>query len=249
MTTPCAYYLRTSSATNLGGDSESRQLAAIKAYAEKHGLSLVQGAYDQAISGADPIDQREGLSSLIDFCLGNQIQLILVESAHRFARNATVQELGYLHLRKLGLKVMPVDAPEYFEDQDDDPTRTAIRQMLGVMSQLEKDQLVKKLRSGRNKARERSQEPTIDGGRKCEGRKSLWQTHPELPRLAQRIRDSDKCGLRSLAMKLYQMGYTSPDSNEALSRPAIRRLLKIAERQLSNDLPPKPTLPKSLNRV
>jgi DNA invertase Pin-like site-specific DNA recombinase len=240
--TPVAYYLRTSSAANLHGDSETRQLAAIRGYAQQHGLKLVQGAYDQAISGADPIGDRDGLSSLIDFCREQNISTILVESAHRFARNATVQELGYLHLKSLGIQILPVDSPEYFSD-DDDPTRTAIRQMLGVMSQLEKDQLVKKLKSGRIRKQAHSTEPTLTGQRKCEGRKSLWQLHPELPRLAKRIRDADQCGLKSLATKLYQLGYSSPTgSGEKLSRPAIRRLLAVAERQESKLLPKHPRL-------
>ena len=63
------YYIRTSSATNLEGDSEERQKVAIYTYAEKHGYEIVQGAYDEAVKGTDPIPEREGFSELIDYCL------------------------------------------------------------------------------------------------------------------------------------------------------------------------------------
>ncbi len=241
---PVAYYLRTSSAANLHGDSRTRQEAAIRAYAIQCGLNLVQGFWDQAVSGADPISDREGLTLLIDFCKQQNISTVLVENASRFARNVTVQELGFLHLQSLGISIIPVDSPDYFLNVDDDPTRKAIRQMLGVMNELDKDQTVKKLRSGRIQKRKTSKEPTLSGSPKCEGRKSLWQLFPELPRLAKKIRDTDRCGLRQVAIKLHQLGYTSPTrSGEALSRPAIRRLLSVAERQEQRILPRRPKLP------
>ena len=43
------YYIRTSSATNLEGDSEARQKEAINSYSYKNAYELVQGAYDQAV--------------------------------------------------------------------------------------------------------------------------------------------------------------------------------------------------------
>ena len=48
-------YLRTSSATNLDGDSENRQKEAIHAYAENNSLEIVSGAYDQAVRGSDMV--------------------------------------------------------------------------------------------------------------------------------------------------------------------------------------------------
>ena len=54
------YYIRTSSATNLDGDSEERQKVAIYAYAEKNGYEIVQGAYDQSVKGSDFTGEREG---------------------------------------------------------------------------------------------------------------------------------------------------------------------------------------------
>lgn len=61
-----AYY-RTSSAGNVGADkdSEKRQSEAVHSYAKTNGLEIVKEYYDAAVSGSDPIDQRNGFSTMI----------------------------------------------------------------------------------------------------------------------------------------------------------------------------------------
>lgn len=241
---PTAYYLRTSSAQNLGGDSESRQLAAIQSYAKAQGLDLVQGAYDQAVSGTDFIQSRAGLTALLDYCQQHQIDTILVENATRFARSVTVQELGYQHLKTLGVTIVPVDAPDYFINSDDDPTKTAIRQMLGVMSQLEKEMLVKKLKSGREKKRLTSTAINLQNKPKVEGRKAMHERFPELPAKARKIKEKDpSLGLRKIAAALHKMGYhNTNDPSRPLSYETIKSLLHVA--YLQNN-PPSSTTSKN----
>jgi DNA invertase Pin-like site-specific DNA recombinase len=66
--TPAVAYLRTSSAANVGvdRDSERRQRAAIQAFAKRAGFEIADGDwyYDAAVSGADPIEGREGFARL-----------------------------------------------------------------------------------------------------------------------------------------------------------------------------------------
>jgi hypothetical protein len=59
-----AYY-RTSSAANVGTDkdSERRQREAVAIYAHGAKLEVVAEFYDAAVSGADAVDQRAGLSA------------------------------------------------------------------------------------------------------------------------------------------------------------------------------------------
>ena len=161
------YYIRTSSATNLDGDSEKRQKVAIYAYAEKNDYEIMQGAYDQAVKGSDYIAERNGFSSLLEYCLEHGIKVILCENASRFARDVIVQELGYRELKKLNLTLIPVDAPDYFTG--DSPSLTMIRQILGSVAQFEKSNLVSKLRGARERIREKNG--------KCEGRKSLEEIY------------------------------------------------------------------------
>jgi DNA invertase Pin-like site-specific DNA recombinase len=62
---PAVAYLRTSSAANVGGDSDKRQRAAIEAYAKRAGFTLVGEYYDEAVSGADRVDERPGFREML----------------------------------------------------------------------------------------------------------------------------------------------------------------------------------------
>src|SRR5262245_65751588 len=63
---PAVAALRTSSAAHVGvdRDSERRQRAAIQAFAKQAGFGIADGDwyYDAAVSGADPIEGREGFA-------------------------------------------------------------------------------------------------------------------------------------------------------------------------------------------
>jgi DNA invertase Pin-like site-specific DNA recombinase len=95
--TPAVAYLRTSSAANVGvdRDSERRRRAAIQAYARRAGFGIAgqDWFYDAAVSGADPIEGRQGFAALLDRIEGNGVRIVLVEDASRFARDLVVQEL------------------------------------------------------------------------------------------------------------------------------------------------------------
>jgi DNA invertase Pin-like site-specific DNA recombinase len=72
-------YLRTSSATNTDGDSAERQRVAIRAYAERADIEVIQEFYDAAVSGADPIETRPGFADMLVRIDGNGVRLVLVE--------------------------------------------------------------------------------------------------------------------------------------------------------------------------
>lgn len=174
-------YLRTSSATNVGEDKDSakRQREAIQTYAERNGITIVSEFYDAGVSGADHVMDRPGFCEMFERC--NEFHLadiILVENASRFSRDLIVQITGHDKLKKHGLSLVPVDAPDYFKEET--PTAVMVRQILGAVSQFEKNSLVNKLRV----ARERRRAATG----KCEGRKSHAEMNPEHVLLAQSLR-------------------------------------------------------------
>ena len=107
-------YLRTSSATNIDGDSQDRQISAIESYAKANGMEIAVKVSDLAVKGSDSIHDRKGFAKLIQYCLDNNVDTILCENASRFARDVIVQELGYRELKALNLQLIPVDAPDYF---------------------------------------------------------------------------------------------------------------------------------------
>ena len=74
--------------------------------------------------------------------------------------------------------IIPASAPDFFTE--DTPTAVLVRQVLGAIAQFEKASIVAKLAAARKRKRERE-------GR-CEGRKPLSETRPEVVALARRLR-------------------------------------------------------------
>jgi DNA invertase Pin-like site-specific DNA recombinase len=129
-------YLRVSGKGQLDGDGFPRQLAAIKKYATAHDIKIVT------------VFREEG------------VRTIIIERLDRLARDLMVQEATIADLRKHGFTVISVAEPDLMEN---DPSRKAFRQMMGVFAEYEKDTIVAKLRGARMRMRAKE-------GR-CEGRK------------------------------------------------------------------------------
>ena len=213
-------YLRTSSATNIGGDSEDRQKEAIARYADSQGYEIVSGAYDQAVKGSDSIHEREGFAQLIQYCVENDVTIILCENASRFARDVIVQEMGYRELKKLKIQLIPVDAPDYFTG--DSPSLTMIRQILGSVAEFEKSNLVSKLRGARERVKAKNG--------KCEGRKSLNEimgdvTFKGMIRQIKSLRKENK-SYASIAGVLASKGYVQPSTGKPFHKSQVMRLIQ-----------------------
>jgi DNA invertase Pin-like site-specific DNA recombinase len=177
-----AYY-RTSSAANVGADkdSEKRQRSAVDGFAKRAGYSVVDEFYDEAVSGKDPIDGRPGFAALLERIVGNGVRVVIVEDASRFARHLMTQEAGIALLVGLGVRVLTANGDDLTDS--DDEFRVAMRQIMGVFSQLERTRLVKKLKA----ARDRKRGSGVDR-QKVEGRKSHAELRPEVVAEAKRLR-------------------------------------------------------------
>jgi len=213
-------YIRTSSATNLEGDSEDRQRDAVAKYADSQGYEIVSGAYDTAVKGSDSIHEREGFSKLIQYCVDNEVSVILTENASRFARDLVIQEMGFRELKKLSIQLIPVDAPDYFTG--DSPSLNMIRQILGAVSEFEKSNLVSKLRGARERVKAKNG--------KCEGRKSLQElmgrtTFISMLRQVKSLRKNNK-SYASIARVLALKGYCQPQTGRPFNQSQIMRLIK-----------------------
>jgi DNA invertase Pin-like site-specific DNA recombinase len=221
--TAVAYY-RTSSAANVGPDKDSlaRQREAVTAYASNHGLTIVREFYDAAVSGADPIDQRPGFLAMLQYLHSNGARVILLETASRFARDLAVQLAGHDLLKARGIELIPVDAPEHF--QDETPTAIMVRQILGAVAQFEKASLVQKLRHARERVRS-------EAGR-CEGRKPVPEAVVrEAKRLARRNpKTGEVRSLRAIAAELARLGHLAP-SGKPYGAESVKRMLGVAAGQ------------------
>lgn len=213
-------YFRTSSGTNVGADKDSlpRQRAAVQAYAQAAGYEIIAEYSDDAVKGADPVDQRPGFAAILSHIAGNGVRTIIVETASRFARDLIVQETGWRFLQDQGITLIAADSPGSF--LDDGPTATMVRQILGAVSQFEKAMLVAKLKGARDRKR------AATG--KCGGRKSYEERSPEMVALAKKLArypvQGRKRSLRDVAAELAAAGYVSA-SGKPFAAAAVLRML------------------------
>jgi DNA invertase Pin-like site-specific DNA recombinase len=207
-------YFRTSSATNVGQDKDSlaRQESAVRSYAARNDIEIVGEYYDAAVSGADPVTQREGFSLMLQRIASNGVRTILVETANRFARDLMVQETGWKMLQDLGVELVAVDSPMSFVE--DTPTANMVRQILGAVAEFDKALTVAKLRG----ARERMKAKTG----KCEGRKSWAEMDPAMVAMARELRRSGK-SLNAVRVALANLGYVSA-SGTPFTRSVVSRM-------------------------
>jgi DNA invertase Pin-like site-specific DNA recombinase len=198
-------YLRTSSAQNVGGDSDQRQREAITRFATTHGYELVGEFYDAAVSGADPIESRPGFAAMLERIEGNGVKVVLVEAPSRFARSVIAQELGVLPMQQRGVRVLTASGEDL--TSTDDPAKVMVRQIAGAFAQYEKTRLVAKLKGARDRK-------SAQLGQRIEGRKGYAETNPELVREAKRLaRKNPKTGearsLREIAEELEKLGFVN----------------------------------------
>ena len=204
MTTKAFAYLRTSSATNVGGlkDSDKRQRQAIAAHAKKNNITIEGEFYDADVKGADPVYARPAFAKMLMAIEDSGVRTIIVETASRFARDLIVQETGFEYLKKQGIALIAADDPDAFTSEE--PTAVLIRQVLGAVSQFQKAELVAKLKGARDRKRARE-------GR-CEGRKP----GPEAARAMARRLNRKGLSLRAIAGKLADKGFLAPSGNPYL---------------------------------
>lgn len=198
-------YLRTSSAANVGGDSDARQREAIERFALASSYTLVGEFYDAAVSGADPIETRPGFAAMLERIEGNGVRVVIVEDASRFARSVIAQELGVLAMQTRGVRVLTASGEDL--TATDDPTKILMRQIAGAFAQYEKARLVGKLKGARDRK-------SAEAGRRIEGRKGYAETSPELVREAKRLarknpKTGEKRSLRQIAAELAELGFVN----------------------------------------
>lgn len=160
-------YLRTSSATNVGSDkdSETRQRVAIEACRD---VEIVDWFYDAAVSGADPIEERQGFAEMLDRIDSNGVRTIVVEDVSRFARSMQAHVLGLALLRARDVTLLDASGTDLTNDTDE--MQEAMISVAAVFAELEKKRLVKKLKAARDRKKAE--------GHKVEGRKSYAEMHP-----------------------------------------------------------------------
>ena len=130
----------------LGLDVQQR---AIRSWA-RAGHHLIVGIFrDEGVSGSNGVEEREALPEALNLIASGAAAGLVVARLDRLARNLTVQEAILARVWAAGGQVFAADLGEIAKDDPDDPMRTALRQMVGVFSQLERSMITARLRAGR----------------------------------------------------------------------------------------------------
>lgn len=171
-------YLRVSGLSQVDGDGFIRQREAIDSYAARHNIRIIQEYRDNGVSGAR--SEREGIAATLLHCEQAGVKLVLVEGAHRFARDYMAQEIILQKFRDIGVQVIESDGGFDLTAADAaTPTQRLIRQVLAAVSEFDKDSTVLKLKAARDRVKQRT-------GR-CGGNYQFGH-HPDKPDEADALR-------------------------------------------------------------
>ena len=121
----------------------------VQKWAKANGHQLIEVCADEGVAGTLPAEQRPGLLRALNMIRSGQATALVVPSLDRLGRNLTTQEAALALAWDAKARIYSVDEGEITEDDPEDPMRTAIRQMRGVMHQLDRALISKRLRAGR----------------------------------------------------------------------------------------------------
>lgn len=140
-------YLRVSSSGQVEGNGLERQDKAIKAYARKNRVEVLEVYREEGVSGT--IQDRPTLTRLmVEIIQAGRPKLILVESADRLGRDLLVSLLILEECRKHGIRVVACDSGMDLTDNKD-PMVEAMATVQAAFAQLDKKRLVAKLKGAR----------------------------------------------------------------------------------------------------
>ena len=179
-------YARVSSSGSLESrQNTDRQVADLVDYASKNGL-LVEKVFEEHISGAKRNGERAVLSECINYAISNHIGVVLFSELSRCGRAVwevleTIKTLKdnniNAYFQKEGLSLFSADATE-------NPYLAVMVSVLGVCSQLERENLAYRLNSGRKLAIEKG----VKMGRKIGSVKSMEQKETEYAKVIRSLK-------------------------------------------------------------
>jgi DNA invertase Pin-like site-specific DNA recombinase len=224
-------YYRTSSTTNVKGDSRTRQSVSVKNYSKTKGWNVVEDFYD-VISGTTNILERKEFVSMLKYCEKNSIDTILFEGSDRLSRDLLVSELSYEYLtKKLGYTLISVKNDKTFTETT--PTGILVRQILSTISSFEKNNLVEKLRVSRERKSKKNKELGLisrTGNGRCGGKRKLTEIHKNLSGLVLSYKKVKDLRTRKPLNNNKISKLLLEEHNISVSYNSVRRILEDIER-------------------
>ena len=215
----CLIYMRTSTLTNVKGDSVKRRKSSIMKWVKSNGY-IVKGEYWDVESGSKDTMDRPEFMRMISDSERMGIRVLIFSDQSRLSRDIIVQESTFRLLSSRGYSLVSSENPESFIE--DSPTSNLIRQILGSVSEFDKNSTVSKLRVSRVRQRVLNREKGIvtrTRKGKCEGSKRILEVHPKLESLVSRLRKKGMSYRKISEFLKEEHGYT-------VSFKSVERILK-----------------------
>ena len=136
------------------GDRQSteRQVMDLSEYATKNGLTIQQ-VYEEHISGAKRNVERPVLNECLDYCRGNDTDILLVSELSRLGRNVdeVLSSIRWCKENHLNVYLQKENIYIYDREGRENPYLTIMIAVLGTAAQLERENIVFRLQSGRRR--------------------------------------------------------------------------------------------------
>jgi len=217
---PAYAYLRVSSTGQIDGNGFDRQEKAIRQHAK--GAYEVREIFQDSHTGTDA--DRPEFNLCCERILKNGVRTILIEDLSRLARDSMVQQLLLAKLADLGIDLINCTTGQNVTaDVAENPMLKAMVQIQGVFAELEKANLVGKLRHARDAK-------TAAAG-KCEGAKFYGEEDPaekevlKTMRRLRRLRRGKRKGFASVAAELNKRGI-KPRRGKQWHATTVQRILE-----------------------
>ena len=185
MKTALIYARVSSSGTLENRQNTERQVSDLVEYATKSGLLVIQ-VFEEHISGAKKNGERAVLSECISYAISNRIDVVLFSELSRCGRAVwevleTIKTLRdnniNAYFQKEGLSLFGVNGKE-------NPYLAVMVSVLGVCSQIERENISYRLNSGRKLAIEKG----VKMGRKVGSVKSMEQKETEYAKVIRSLK-------------------------------------------------------------
>ena len=130
------------------------QRECIRDWARRENARIVAWETDEGVSGAKDVGERPGLSAALAMISDGRADALAMAKLDRLARTLDVQEAVLAQVWRAGAKAFTCDGGEVLRDDPEDPMRKAMRQMMGVFSELERGMIAARMRAGRRRKAE-----------------------------------------------------------------------------------------------
>jgi len=123
--------------------------------AERHGFLIEKFYRDEGVSGVK--EERKSLNQLMRDCRSGKIGILILPSLDRLSREVRITENLFYEFKKLSIKVLIADMPQYNGDRKD----VLIRQIMEAIAEENRKEIVERLLKGRQ---ERVRKGKFPGG-------------------------------------------------------------------------------------